>query len=693
LKEYKRRAELLSYEDIYKNVCKEIDDMGLDESSRMGDAIDKGDVLHRDPTYIYVGGSSGTGKTQFAFSLEKHLTRSSNMRKLFFWTATVPEENSQEIYKCFKGYALAFSSCIEQDFKDNSTKGFSIETLKQQHLYSFGFIKHVLEGATQLQPICKVNCEVVCQILREKYSLTPVFVLDEFPPSGIGKSSNHLRLMRNVFLACGLPLIIMGTNSTASNLIPTSQDSRTEDTLGKKNARKWCRVYQIPTETKMAVLDTLEIERLPVWGHLKPIVELSRPLFAIKAMEVLLDYAKTEEYRNNEYNFAGILDRVITDAALRIYHVKNIFGHIAGSVGQFCLYLNTSYVQEPALTLMHHHFSQMPEQAFDLYLADGMLKKKTSEGLVDWSPSSYFPNTGKDLLLYLYLMNFKGTNAFGVDISKRVSMKRRIELIENDPAFKSMRFSYQNSAQASNDGNFSESLLSASICAASHFSGISGAKLQPFLKELLFHMYKEQYSFNVDCLAIDLTISFLSPPNQKWPECIYASGNFDNCSRTVNSTRIDFIFGSVNSAGYGSAESKDMKIVQAVMNNIVERIPFDSRLHIVYVKSLQKNYHIDFKSLERKVVTKVRSSIVDKLIKKEKEDPKKKNAIKKKYATEIKAKLDKDVRVKNVRALRRCCFYRTHLEDNEIRLQKSIAGIPNAKVEECSVIFICQSHE
>jgi hypothetical protein len=158
---------------------------------------------------------------------------------------------------------------------------------------------------------------------------------------------------------------------------------------------------------------------------------------------------------------------------------------------------------------------------------------------------------------------------------------------------------FQNVVQPSNDGMFLEAVLSSCVCLASHSNGFSGVTLQQFLSDLIYQIQTNNQTpvsvINFKGLEFmkDFNVPFLSPPNQNWPDWLYHESlsklncKFGNLTRTLNKDKIDLI----TDCGI-SGESKDYGNVLKIdkMKGILQRIPKNSKLHIVFVRKLQDSY-------------------------------------------------------------------------------------------------------
>jgi hypothetical protein len=135
------------------------------------------------------------------------------------------------------------------------------------------------------------------------------------------------------------------------------------------------------------------------------------------------------------------------------------------------------------------------------------------------------------------------------------------------------------------------------VCLASHSNGFMGQSLEGFLEQLVYNVQLQEVRVDqVDIAGIDLllgatyTIPFLSPPNQKWPDYFgqIPGCNFDNLERTKNMDRVDFRTTSGDIVG----ESKDYgrQISLDTMRGILNRIPANARLQVIFTRKLQASY-------------------------------------------------------------------------------------------------------
>ena len=175
-------------------------------------------------------------------------------------------------------------------------------------------------------------------------------VLDEFPALN-ETNSQILRLLRNVVRALGFKLVVMGTNSSAANLVRANQKSRGKGTF------EWCHIFTRLPKFNLATL-SLNLDSNQNW--INDILASSRPFFSIKAAECIQDLVSAN------------IDKVIGEIACMAVDVKNVFRaryfKPFGLHGQVCLFLNVSYSESrddksyPSKpSLIHNHFAHLME--------------------------------------------------------------------------------------------------------------------------------------------------------------------------------------------------------------------------------------------------------------------------------------------------------------------------------------------
>ncbi|KAE9357328.1 hypothetical protein PR003_g1827, partial [Phytophthora rubi] len=214
-----------------------------------GPILNKIDQLYEDKIrplpFICVEGSSGMGKTQLAFAL-------GGRRPWFYWPAIEIGEGSQHIYQNFQLISHYFNATTLKDnpMKLSKTDIFdpSSTFYKKELLWTYGFILALLKqyslktdqstemirfvGKTLLH-VDKCNRAAVtefCASIEASGKVLPFFILDEMALNSnmAGAGKNMAAFIRNAFRACGLVVIVMGTDAKITKLIDQSGGNYTE---------------------------------------------------------------------------------------------------------------------------------------------------------------------------------------------------------------------------------------------------------------------------------------------------------------------------------------------------------------------------------------------------------------------------------------------------------------------------------
>jgi hypothetical protein len=223
---------------------------------------------------------------------------------------------------------------------------------------------------------------------------------------------------------------------------------------------------------------------------------------------------------------------------------------------------------------------------------------------LDWDPHSLFPAVEDDALLFLAFLGGRYHSAFqsesGIVVPYGFFLLRSLK----ETTRSSFGVDYGNSAQSTNDGMFLEAVLASVVCLASHSMGIGGAAFAPFMKSLVYHLQvrEDTEATAVQIENIDLftgmsqfTVPFLTPPNTNWPEFVtkLPGGNFGNLKRTKNSDGVDLGCYSVADKKlgiYGESKDYSKNLDGATVAGILQKIPMETKLHLVLVKRLQASY-------------------------------------------------------------------------------------------------------
>ncbi|EEY69530.1 crinkler (CRN) family protein, partial [Phytophthora infestans T30-4] len=214
-----------------------------------GAILDKIDTIYEEGShpkpFICVEGSSGMGKSQLAFSLGGEGRK--YPRPWFYWPLLSAGEEMQRVYWNFSSIATAFESVVKKDELEKLPKAEILNSASSfyttQKLWTYGFIIELLRydsradvGAQMIRvenetfevAKCGLKDVIDARTKINNRKVLPFFILDEMTPSG--EIPNMMKLaafQRNVFRACGLVVIVMGTDAKISNLVSQSQHSRT----------------------------------------------------------------------------------------------------------------------------------------------------------------------------------------------------------------------------------------------------------------------------------------------------------------------------------------------------------------------------------------------------------------------------------------------------------------------------------
>lgn len=527
-----------------------------------------------DVPFLFLEGSSGSGKSQMAFNLKEKLRRS---RQCCYFLFERVRETSQDIYRNFANVSDLFLKCLEKDIESldkDHVQSPSCSALYERNLFVYGFLYALLIEESGTVSITRKCGKDVADLIVSKgmENCRPIVILDEC--IAITYTTNfRVRFVRNCVRSLGLGLVMLGTDSRAVGV---------QDNIGAASRsgepRRWC---YICGEYPKVNLNILNLPRnVPVWFPW--ILEHSRPLFAQIA---------TQEYKKLEDNFH--LDTLLSNVFVRVKSVKKIFSDYYGQLGQIRLFQNAHCqlkdFSDRSTALIHSHFAQLNGNEKSFYLNnDGMVE---NSGL--WNPSSIFPSINDDVLLYLILMGGKEYSAFELD-GKSVPYSYFFLKINSNSDHRAHILDFSNAAQKSNDGMFLEALLCTTVCLASHSNGISGVGLHQFLLNVVYHVQPRKINLSdiviegLDRLSHSV-IPFLSPPNQEWPTFVthIPETNFGYLRRTTNFERVDL---SASNNIYGESKDYGSVILLETMRKIINRIPGDAKLELVFVRKLQSSY-------------------------------------------------------------------------------------------------------
>jgi hypothetical protein len=539
--------------------------------------------VQQEVPFIFLGGSSGTGKTQTAIAIRE---RYRPERIVLYVLASLAPEESQRIYKTFDNVTSSFKRCVSRDVESMiNAEHAHCQDLRAIPLFCFGFAKAVFEGRIE-EEIERASFEDANKRLEGKPR--PIILIDEFAV----KDQIRLRFMRNVFRCLRCVLIISGTNSSAANLLPGLEIS------GGDGSLPWCYIvgnlpkFRLECSGFNSLIDILA-------PTLKKILLNSRPLFAQVGCERLLISHSNLDFRN-ERNLVEMIDAIALEAANRANIRKKMFAREGGVLGQVSIFKNLSYETNDYVPsdLINYHFASLVSPAankFENFFVD-------TDGNVNglkWIICTRYDDAQTDVLMHLSLPGCKGFSAFGESSSFLAFLIKW----RSKEVFRTRYLNWsENSNQKSNDGLFLEDCTSICICAASRVSGVSGVSLLIFLKTLTFHLFGTEW----DCehrgrlkFLSSKMIPFCSVMNQKWMDEFKSIPNsrFGHLSREKNVDRLDLRcvpFSEEKDVITFSAECKDWdrNLDLPCFERIVSNIPEQSQLHLVFTRNLQSEFYV-----------------------------------------------------------------------------------------------------
>ena len=467
---YKKIAKSLSNDKCVTDICKVL----LEITSRNYIKEDDETV-----PFIFLDGSSGSGKSQMGFSIFEYM----HQKRSTFYLLFNSDSNSQRIYLNFKNISILFNSCYKADAKMyNESNSPSTDFLFTQRLFLYGFIHLLISNPDQenVSVTPKTGEDIVMLMKTMKISDNrPVFIIDECI-AVTDTSLKKIRFVRNCFRSLGLGLVMLGTDSKAAELASmlfTNNHSR------KATPENWCYVFGKFPAVKIELLNLQQdhIKNLPEW--FSSLLKNSRPLFSrLISSELKLDF----------FTSTIDFDVILSSAFGELLFTKNIFNDYFGKLGQVSLFLNSNYdlpclnLDSDNASLINSHFAKLKDDKGSnnfILMSDGRIRRRDDV----WVPSSRFPVITSDALLYLLLMGGKYHFAFQKD-GEQVPYSWFLMNIQNDRYQKKVKINYDNAIQKSNDGMFLESLLCSSICIASHSNGLIGIPFKLFLTNLLYQL-------------------------------------------------------------------------------------------------------------------------------------------------------------------------------------------------------------
>ncbi len=192
--------------------------------------------------FLLFDGPSGAGKTQSAFVVR----HSATFQKKFwgFYVVFHIGIQSQAIYEAYRNLSDLFSKCVQLDLESLSRRNKNEQVpqcheiptnMKFETVTLFCFL---IFGHRTAATIDALSAIINAGDRR------PIIFLDEIPP--IQKNARRVAFVRNLLRLCGIVPVLMGTDSTAVNIIPKKRSilggfSPGEDVSNSRgSAGPWC---------------------------------------------------------------------------------------------------------------------------------------------------------------------------------------------------------------------------------------------------------------------------------------------------------------------------------------------------------------------------------------------------------------------------------------------------------------------
>ncbi|KAK1944511.1 hypothetical protein P3T76_004423 [Phytophthora citrophthora] len=295
------------------------------------------------------------GKSQLVFAL------GGEGRKLprpwFYWPLGANTTGSQWVYQNFSSIVYAFDSMEKKDETNHHEEEEEEEEeedvldcdsffYQTQKLWTHGFILELLrycfrvnKGSQMIRiekqsfKVIKSDLEAVDAVRSQMETdgkVLPFFILDEMRPSRKDKKVSAFQL--NVFRACGLIVVVMGTDGNISNLVTKARHSRS-------NPCWWMSVVSsFPTYQFIPFHGT---DKNGAWKRaiaLHPVVEditkHSRGLFSRYFVDAVVQFFVLGKDDNETFELADLLDEAFETVSKKTQKVKDFMSTQEGRDAQ-----------------------------------------------------------------------------------------------------------------------------------------------------------------------------------------------------------------------------------------------------------------------------------------------------------------------------------------------------------------------
>eukprot|EP01105_Mastigella_eilhardi_P013449 TRINITY_DN3067_c0_g1_i5.p1 TRINITY_DN3067_c0_g1~~TRINITY_DN3067_c0_g1_i5.p1 ORF type:complete len:957 (-),score=195.58 TRINITY_DN3067_c0_g1_i5:61-2817(-) len=599
----KHNDSVLQYCDVGRQIARE----GGKEVSALEDLIETLYKKHVPGTripFIALVGSSGVGKTQFAFCLRRPVIY-------------VPLGQSQDIYDAFALFMSSFHACAYRDhtivLPDHYPHPWALdldlwlaEWLRQCVMNASTYNFPAAAAGGQQPPLsftvckpCTPSC-VASVVSNLPIPQRPVVFLDEFQ---IGNNQHQAALLRNTVVASGLVCITSGSDSSAANLVTFHQRS----TVNSKHFGDWAYVVVATpavSESSLLALFPKFPDLVKSCGDVDPTLaslvnglrsrHRCRPRFLLYFFDSLLEQFLATPPNQNPV-VATLLDTALAHLCSRTLSEKTaVYTEEAGRVAQVQLFCPAHQVSAVSFILDHFaHLDLLPSSKYQLLCLEAKR--------VAWDPKCSFSTAEEEPLLHLAFAGTKGTASFYDSQHRAITAANALHKIAKTSLWRTV--CHENPDQPVNDGTLLENLVCMALTAASRSCGVSGTPASLFFARFVAHMCVsgvvpdeiDVVDLSEFCSALkDLSVGYLPMANTDWPDEVRHVKGTDLDVKLACTKNMDHLDVSFNHNRDCSAKAKDWRkaITKYALCEILRCVPSKSVLHIVVCNKLQQSYFV-----------------------------------------------------------------------------------------------------
>eukprot|EP00041_Stephanoeca_diplocostata_P029725 m.885235 g.885235 ORF g.885235 m.885235 type:complete len:828 (+) comp23617_c0_seq3:94-2577(+) len=558
-------------------------------------------------SHILFDGSSGLGKTQVAFALVD--------RPVLYFVFD-SSENMQPIYQPFRTATTLLEDAYTRDVGVVHRRTFNNASSLRRcsvKLWVCAVVRHFLRDekevltqdtgeAITVHEDGKITVGELMQNL-EHMNPKPAVVLDEVYATVQVDTSAAVDGILTFFRALNLRPIVTGTNSVVGELADGS-GSRESDPSTAEHSDVLLLVHPLRflpeplvlAETRRSLPHFTESCVCERWQRLlQLILRQGRPLFTrIIVQEIWRTYQRTRSALS-ESHMGDVLRQCILRLNIQKKHART---KDAGRLAQLRLFLpmhrTTPQKAIGPNTMIRYHFAKVHGSNIELlHTSSGWVKfTKNPAGRQLWKPSCTFPQIDKEPLLYLLMATALNPDVpvFGLDKEKPRTATSAIRHAMNTSLLE--RVDLGNPNAASRQGEFLEAVAMTAIGIASTLNPpYVGTPWRDFFARLFCELQMnmpEDLRYEDSDLPVErfldsqhATIPYMIPSVNK-----EESKFLDTVWRPKNGEMVDIL----TSFEWLSGECKfrGEKVAGAMIIQNMERVPANSKVHIVFAHKLAR---------------------------------------------------------------------------------------------------------